>query len=221
MSDAQSPHTLSPQAQPRQPPPPHDPRVSPRRELRLAVLLCLVGAGLLLIATSRVWVSFADSQQLTTSAVRTQVHGSLIAPGVRALGLVALAGVVALAATRRLGRVLVGALLLLAGLGAVLVVARVLGDDLAQRAVQAQSEHEQLTGLRMLTNLQVHRRWPVLALLAGSLVALSGLLVAVRGRRWASLSATYQVPAARVEVVEPVGDKAVWDALDDGRDPTA
>ena len=185
MSDTQPPHTRPPHT-----PAPHDPRVSPRRELRLAVLLCLVGAGLLLLATSRVWVSFADSQQLTTSAVRTQVHGSLIAPGVRALGLVALAGVVALAATRRLGRVLVGVLLLLAGLGAVLVVARVLGGDLAQRAVQAQSEREQLTGLRMLTDLQVHRGWPVLALPAGSLVALSGLLVAVRGRRWASLSAT-------------------------------
>lgn len=198
-----------------------DPRTGPRRELRLAVLLCLLGAGLLLLATSRVWVTFSDGQQLTTRWVRTGVHGTLIAPGARALGLVALAGVVALAATRRLGRVLVGVLLLLSGIGTVLVVARALGDDLTKRAVQAQAEREQLSGLRQLTELQAHRLWPVLALLAGLLVAVSGLLVTVRGRRWASLSASYQVPAARVEQAEPVGDKAVWDALDDGRDPTA
>lgn len=199
---------------------PIDPRTGPRRELRLAVLLCLLGAGVLLLATSRVWVSFSDDQQLTTSAVRTGVHGTLIAPGARALGLVALAGVLALAATRRLGRLLVGALLLAAGLGAVVVVARALGDDLVHRGVRAQSERDQLSGLQLLTGLQAHRTWPVLAVAGAVLVALSGLLVTVRGRRWATLSDSYRPPAARPAPSAPVGEKAVWDALDRGDDPT-
>ena len=201
-------------------PVPADLRTGPRRELRLAVLFCLLGAGLLLLALSRVWVSFSDSQQLTASAVRTGVHGTLIAPGARALGLVALAGVVALAATRRLGRLLVGVLLILAGVGAILVVARVLGDDLVQRAVSAQAEHDQLPGLRRLTDLSAQRTWPALAIVGAALVAIAGLLVSVRGRRWATLSDAYRPPATRSLPAAPVGEKAVWDALDRGDDPT-
>ena len=211
-----------------EPPAKVDPRTGPRRELRLAVLLCLVGAGLLLLATSRVWVSFADSQQLTTSAVRTQVHGTLVAPGARALGLVALAGVVALAATRRLGRVLIGALVLLAGVGTVVVLANVLAAGLADTALLAQQVREQTGGsssgvvaTRSVSALRTRPAWPVVGIGGGVLVTASGLLVAVRGRRWATLSQAYQVPAARADKPEPAGDKAVWDALDSGDDPTA
>jgi len=60
--------------------------------------------------------------------------------------------------------------------------------------------------------------WVWLTILGGLLLALSGALVAARGRRWAALSSSYQPPAARA-AEPPATDKGVWDALDRGEDP--
>ena len=62
-----------------------------------------------------------------------------------------------------------------------------------------------------------HGSW--LTLVGGLLLAMSGLLVTLRGRRWAALSSTYEAPAARAEA-PPATDKGAWDALDRGEDPT-
>ncbi len=174
-----------------------------RRELRLAVLLCLLGAALVLFAVARTWVTFVDPGALTISALRRDVAGSALVPGARALGYVGLAGVLALAATKRWGRVVVGVLVLGAGVGVVLTVAAALTDGLVEPGQERAS---------------VQHTWPVLALLGGMLLTASGALVAVRGRRWAALSASYEQPAAPKPVE---GDKGVWDALDRGDDPTA
>ncbi|MBC7375655.1 MAG: Trp biosynthesis-associated membrane protein, partial [Frankiales bacterium] len=50
--------------------------------------------------------------------------------------------------------------------------------------------------------------------------------IAVRGRRWAALSARYDAPAARAEqepdseVSASRQERALWEALDRGEDPT-
>jgi uncharacterized membrane protein (TIGR02234 family) len=192
---------------------------SSRQELRLAVGLCLLGAALVLLAVSRPWLSAADGQQLTIDAVRTSVRGSRIVPGAHALGYVGLAGVVALAATQRLGRVLVGVLVLAAGIGVVVVVAGALADGLADRGLRELSAC-QGAGLCEFSGVSTSPAWAWLAVVGGVLLALSGALVAVRGRRWAALSSSYQPPAARAQE-PPATDKGVWDALDRGDDPTA
>lgn len=166
-----------------------------RRELQLAVLLCLLGSGLVLLALGQTWFSVEEGQRLTIDAVRTSVKGTTIAPGAAALGYVGLAGVVALAATKGWGRVVVGVVVLAAGVGIVVDVATV-------------PQHP-----------SVSRAWAWLTLAGGVVLALSGLLVAVRGRRWAALSSSYEAPAARAEE-PPATDKGVWDALDRGEDPT-
>ncbi|MGZ6793314.1 MAG: Trp biosynthesis-associated membrane protein, partial [Mycobacteriales bacterium] len=154
--------------------------------------------------------------QLTIDAVRSAVAGSRLVPGAQALGYVGLAGVLALAATRRLGRVLVGVLVLAAGVGVVVVVARALADGLQQRGLR------ELSGCRAAgcTDVVTSPGWAWLAVAGGLLLVASGALVAVRGRGWAALSSSYQPPAARAEQA-PVTDKGVWDALDRGEDPTA
>ncbi len=184
--------------------------MSPRRELRLAVLLCLLGSAMVLLTVSRTWFSYADGQQLTIDAVRTSVRGSRIVSGAQALGYVGLAGVVALAATRHWGRVLVGVLVLASGVGVVVVVGRALGDGISTRALPA--------GLAA-TGSATTSGWAWLTIVGGLLLVLSGALVAARGRSWAALNASYQAPAAR-PVEPPVTDKGVWDALDRGEDPT-
>lgn len=172
--------------------------MSGRRELRLALALCLLGSGLVLWAVGQTWVVELDPADLTISGAQTSTPGSDLATAARPLSVVGLAGVLAVAATRRWGRLLVGLVLLGAGTGAALDVVDVLrGGDLP------------------LTSAG----WAWLALAGCVLLVLGGLLVAVRGHRWSGLSASYEPPGAAPE--PPVTDKGVWDALDRGDDPTA
>jgi uncharacterized membrane protein (TIGR02234 family) len=167
------------------------------------VALCLAGSALTLFAVTRTWVTLTDPRQLTIHEVVRLQSGVHYAPEVRALAFVGLAAVAALAATRTWGRSLVGALLTVAG---AVVVLRV-GDLLAGGVAIGRSAH-------------THPGWPWLTLLGGLVMAVGGALVATRGRRWAALSSSYQVPSARETDAEPT-DKGTWDALDRGDDPTA
>lgn len=190
-----------------------------KRELRLAVLLSVLGSAGVLFAASRAWVTFSSEQVLTIARSTTEVSGNLIVPGARALALVGLAGVVAVAATRRTGRALVGLLVLAAGLGVMSVVGTVLADSLLTRGIQAAANER---GLQLLQGV-THPVWAYGCLLGGLVLTLAGLLVAVRGRRWAALSSAYEPPVPRPAAMNeapPAGDKAVWDALDRGDDPT-
>jgi uncharacterized membrane protein (TIGR02234 family) len=200
-----------------------------RRELQLAVLLCLLGSALVLFALGQSWYSFEAGQRITIDAVRTSYAGSTLAPGAEALGYVGLAGVVALAATRRWGRLLVGLLVLAAGIGVVIVVSRALGHGIAEQGLQQALPTASCPtgqggcsrGVAGFTPAQARTQaaWAWLTLAGGVLVALSGVLVTVRGRRWAALSSSYEPPSARASE-PPATDKGVWDALDRGEDPT-
>lgn len=203
--------------------------MSARRELRVAVLLCLLGSAMVLFAVSRTWVTFTFPSALTATDLRHAVRGGTIVPGARALGYVGLAGVLALAATRRWGRSVVGAVLVAAGIGAAVVVGRALQVGLAVRALDNQdmtgscttgtSPSQCLKAAAAFAGFTVDEAqvWAWAAIVGGLVLAAAGALVAVRGRRWAALSASYEPPAA----LPPVTDKGVWDAMDRGDDPTA
>ena len=67
----------------------------PRRELTLAVLLCAVGAGAVVLAVGRVWLSTT----LAAPGLPVEVErstGAALEPAVRALGLLGLAGLAGL-----------------------------------------------------------------------------------------------------------------------------
>jgi hypothetical protein len=117
--------------------------------------------------------------------------GLQLEPGLRPLALVGLAATLALLATRRWGRVVVG--VAVAGCGA---------------------------AINALALPHGPGTWPLLAALGGLLLLAAGALTTARGHHWAGLSAAYRTPAARA-VEAPVTDKGVWDALDRGEDPTA
>jgi uncharacterized membrane protein (TIGR02234 family) len=183
-----------------------------RRELQLAVALCLVGSAAVLVAASRSWLALRLPAAAPLPSHTLSVSGAHLAPGARPLALLGLSGVAALLATRKLGRLVVGALVLAAGAGVVAVIVRVLVDP--ARAV-ARSEPFRLDP--RVGGSPDLGAWPYLALLGGVLIAAGGLLIAVRGRRWATLSARYDAPATP----EPVGEASLWAALDRGEDPTA
>lgn len=182
--------------------------MTPRRELQLAVALCLLGSLVVLWALGRTWVTEVDLADLTIAGSRTEVRGSEIAEGAQALGLVGLAAVVALAATRRWGRVLVGVVVLGAGTAVVAVAGGVLGRQGCDGTCR-----------RLADQPLTAPGWAWLALAGGAVLTLGGLLVAVRGRRWGGLSSSYEAPGGPPP--EPVTHKGVWDALDRGDDPTA
>ncbi|MDT7539226.1 MAG: hypothetical protein QOI82_2811, partial [Actinomycetota bacterium] len=95
-----------------------------RRELVASVLLCMLGSALVLLAVSRPWIAHSLPAEAPLPPKRFEVPGAHLAPGARALALVGLAGVAAVPATRRLGRIVVGALLIAAGAGVAAVIVR-------------------------------------------------------------------------------------------------
>lgn len=162
-----------------------------RRELTVAVLLCLFGAFVVLVAAGRAWTQVDVGATGLAPARTVDVLGTAIVPGVRALGLVGLAGVVALAATRGAGRTVMGVMLVAVGAG---VVAAVLGADSGPAAAAAVAE-----GGGQADDVLRSTAWPVVAITGGLLLAAAGLLVTVRGRRWATLSRRFEAPAARAD----------------------
>jgi uncharacterized membrane protein (TIGR02234 family) len=70
----------------------------------------------------------------------------------------------------------------------------------------------------------VARAWPVLSAVAGLLIVLAGLAVAVRGGSWSAMSARYESPTGRrVEDAAQQrarADASLWSALERGEDPT-
>lgn len=185
-----------------------------RREVTVAVVLCLLGAGLVLIAVGRTWVAVNVLGGALTVDRTVRLTGRMLLPGIGALGLVGLAGVVALAATRRWGRLAVGVLLLATGAG---LSALVLTADL--RALALTSVGRSGSGL---TGAPTTTLWPYVSVVGGMLLAAAGALVALRGRRWATLSQRYDAPAVRAQE-RPDGphlERTLWDALDRGEDPT-
>ncbi|GAC1444011.1 MAG: TIGR02234 family membrane protein [Mycobacteriales bacterium] len=180
-----------------------------RRGLVVAVALCLVGAGLVLLATSRPWLSYSVGAVAPLPSRRLVIAGARLAPGARVLGLVGLAGVAALPASQRFGRIAVGVVLTLTGAGLLLDLIRVLRDPLGA-AVRAEPPGTTLPGS---TNLG---GWPFVALLGGLLILGAGVLVVLRGRRWEELSARFDAPSEP----PPPGEASLWDALDRGEDPT-
>ena len=183
-----------------------------RRQLTLAVLLCLAGAGLAVFAATRTWVVELTVRPEPLPALREPRTGSELLPWLSALAVVGLAGTGAVLATRGMGRRLLGGLLLLIGL-----------------SVTAGGGY----GAAGLVHGDVDPQWPGLCVLGGLLAAAGGAITMVRGRNWPAMGARYERRTAGTPVVaerSPVeGDHRVaarrtveaWDALDRGEDPTA
>lgn len=154
----------------------------------LAVLA--LGAGLVLIASSQDWVDLPG---------RTAVgSGAEVAPAARALGLVGLAGVVAVPATRGIARRVAGVALVLAGAGA--AVATVLaapGPEVRDVAPDAAAGGP----------------WWVASLVGACCLTVAGSIAVSRCGRWPSMGARYEAPGS-------LGRDDAWAMLDRGEDPT-
>lgn len=170
----------------------------------------LAAAGLLFWSAGARWAS-GRGATASGQVIRGHLSGRSVAPLVAAAALVAVAGAVAIPATRRRGRVVIGVAVFAAGAAAV-------AEALVRRRTGVSDLRHQLPA-----GAHAHASgWPYLAVAGGVLLALVGVWVAVRGPGWTALSSRYEAPGAAPRVSPPArNDVASWDALDRGEDPTA
>lgn len=203
--------------------------MTPRRELTAAVVAAGLAGALGLLAGARPWVDLLVVRAAPLPPAESTVSGGTVSPLVPGLALVVLAAAVGLLATRRWGRVAIGVLVLLAGAGMLLATVPWLGGASAGRLTALAADIDLPTGAVEGAG----RDGPVIALVAGVLAVLIGLMVTRRSTRWPAMGARYEVPVAAPPVAagqppEAVGtestsrsERELWDALDRGEDPTA
>lgn len=194
-------------------------------EFAAALVLDLIGAaGALLIAT-RTWQVVRVRQPRPLPDEVLSVSGRTVDAAVTALAVVALAGVVALLATRGVARRVVGVVVALVGAGMIWRAALATAPISATRARALVHEHHPGVSLVGPAAPQINpsTTWAALTIVCGVLVAVAGALAAVRGNRWSTLSARYESRTAPVDP-DAAGARAatsMWNALDRGDDPTA
>lgn len=196
-----------------------------RRQRLLAVVAVLAGAGLVVLAASRDWVT----QQVSgvPGVVRVTASGAQAAPAVGALAVVAGAVAVVLLIAGPLAARLAGVLAVLAGAGVVAAVVAVLADPRGA-AASAVSGATGRAGLQ--SGAASPSVWVWLALVGGVLVAAGGLLAVLRSGRWPVPGRRFETGTGRgrpraegpgaVAEGRPQDAVAAWDALSRGEDPT-
>lgn len=181
------------------------------------VAVCAMGGGMVLLAVGQTWVEVVARRASPLPDAALALSGRELEPLVAGLGIVGLAGVVGLLATRRWGRVVVAAIVALSGLG-VLVTAltRLTAPGVAEAGALLDDAGRSAGAAAV--SATAHPGWPLLAVAGGLLLALAGLAALLRSRYWPTMSARYETRAARID--RPRTDAAIWDALDRGDDPT-
>ncbi len=188
--------------------------MSGRRGLVVSLLLIGLAAAALLMVGSRTWwtVTVTAPGAPTTAVAVTGRHAASAATGLGLLGLAAVAGVLA---TRGLWRRLVGAVVALAGLGAIWSVSVGAGE----RGWRADVTRSTSDGVHLVATRSA---WPWTALAAAVVMAAGGLVVVAFGHRWPGWSGRYEAGAApRPAADSQAAPHELWDALDRGEDPTA
>jgi uncharacterized membrane protein (TIGR02234 family) len=182
------------------------------------VLVLLGGAGALL-TSGRGWQTVTAPRPRPFADEVVDVSGRTLEPAVAALGVVALAGVVAVLATRGLARRVVGGLLGCAAIGIGWAAAAGLQPVSASRARSLITDSHTGAGLDPTRPPQVavHATWPILALICAVAVLIAGVAIAAWGHRWVGLSGRYEAPFR----ADRQGTSAtLWTDLEQGYDPT-
>lgn len=182
----------------------------------LTVLLVLALSGLLAATTRAVWVS-ATAADAAGTPQDIPITGASASPAVLALALVGLAAGLALLLTSRLVRILTGAVLILAGLGAAAAAIAVLARP-TTAATSGVLEATSIIGRDISARTTP---WPVLAIAPAVAIAACGALALLRGAAWDRSAARFARAGTPARAVDPQQNPAAaWDALTSGEDPT-
>ncbi|WP_169165341.1 Trp biosynthesis-associated membrane protein [Cellulomonas taurus] len=183
------------------------------------VLLLLVLAGLCGAVTLPAWVT-ATATGPVIGTVDVRVTGAAAAPGVIGASLVLAAAAIALGLVGRIGRWVVCVVVAAAG---ALVVVGALGAR-AGAVDRAQQRAADLTGVGVLDGDVTLAPWPWAAVGLGVLVVIAAILLLRASAHWAAPSSRHeradQQPVTRRSEPPEDDERATWDALGRGDDPT-
>lgn len=192
-----------------------------RRALLVTVLLLAAASAALGAAAALGWARQVFDVPLR-GAVPVGVDGSAVAPGLGALALVALAGIAALLAVGGRPRRVLGLLVLAAAALPAWWALGVLAGWTDLAAI-AERSADLASRSRPRGGPALRPVGPGAAVLAALLLAAAGLLLVGRGHRMPRLGARYRAPAARRAAPPDSArdrERALWDSLDAGEDPT-
>jgi uncharacterized membrane protein (TIGR02234 family) len=183
--------------------------------LRLLTLAAIAAeAGLIALAWSQAWFDLTMGDALLT------VPGADAGGALLPLALASLALVAALAIAGPFFRVVLGVLDAALGL-CVLVVSAWAVSDPVRASFATLVDTTGISGdaaLRAMVTDAAATPWPVVAIVLGALVILTGLFVTVTSRTWPVSGRRYTRVRAETPDGDPVHD---WDALNEGDDPTS
>jgi uncharacterized membrane protein (TIGR02234 family) len=166
----------------------------------------------LLAAANTTWLSVT----LKETAGAVDVSGGEVAPALNGLALAAVACVGAASIAPRVLRYVLAGVLALLGAGAALSPIPVLADPVsgAEHRVSALTGVTGHDSVRALIASTALNGWPVVAILAGAVVLLLAIGIAVTARTWPGPGRRYGEAARAESPSDP------WDALSRGTDPT-
>jgi uncharacterized membrane protein (TIGR02234 family) len=181
------------------------------RRSYLSGLAILLAGGVACLAAPRVtWAEVELDTRLVT--VEVAVTGRDLLPLAPAAGVLALAAIVATYAAARIGRTVIGVVLLSTGL-AVSVLALRAAAGLTGRASSWVQDSPEFQGT--VSDVVASPAWALITMVGGVLVALAGALTIARRSRWPAMGRRYE-RAGR----PPGAAGDAWNALDRGEDPT-
>ncbi|MFP3579361.1 Trp biosynthesis-associated membrane protein [Arthrobacter sp. fls2-241-R2A-200] len=166
-------------------------------------------------ASTQTWIEVQlDPAGASSSALHVQ--GNKAATAVTALALVALAGGLAASIAGRVARWIIAALITLSAVGIVAAVISVLVNPLGA----AQGSIAGATGVSGGQANVAPTAYPVIALVAGVLLAIIAVVLPLAGRYWKSRTKYDAGPAGAGPTSGPVDEIDSWDRLSRGEDPT-
>jgi uncharacterized membrane protein (TIGR02234 family) len=177
------------------------------RSRALAFSCLLVGGAVALIGSGQPWWR-AAGEGVVLKFSGTQATGGLS----QALAIVALAGTLLMLALRTRGRRIIGALLVLVGVG--LAVVGGLGVRPSADAIGSQ-----VHGLSLPDTLSA-TVWPWIFVASGVLVAVGAVLTMITAGTWPSRSDRFRPGSSRSEGPASDDPAELWKAMDAGVDPT-
>jgi uncharacterized membrane protein (TIGR02234 family) len=186
----------------------------------VALLLQLLGAGGALLVAVRTWQTVITPRPAPSHSDVLHLSGRTVDAAPTALALVALAGVVAVLATRGVARRGVGAALTVVGAGLIwraIASSGAVGTQRARDLVTA--HHPTVNAAAVMPRVHTSALWPALTAGCGTLVLVAGALIVWRGHTWQVMSARYEAPAD-AQQQQARAATALWTALDRGEDPT-
>ncbi|HEY3737201.1 MAG TPA: Trp biosynthesis-associated membrane protein [Jatrophihabitans sp.] len=195
-----------------------------RGEFAGALVLLVAGAALALLFASFTWETLSVSREAPLGNLVLHVSGRQVDAAPTALALVALAGVVAVLATRGIWRRGIGVIVALDGLALIWRAATAsLSTDRAWAIIV-----EKLPSVGPANDSfgssGSSGAWSAVTAACGVLVLLAGVTTAWRGAAWAGMSARYSRTPDPIEDAAAAQAKAnasLWNSLEHGDDPTA